>query len=200
VRTIWQRYFPQLVRIAREKLAGTQRRLADEEDVALSALDRFCRAAQRGHFPDLAGRDELWHLLLRIATRRTQDLAQRERRGVAGRVSNASDPDIRGMGKVEDSAAPEGNRIGRAGGAAYGGFDMAQIRDEGPTPEFAAVMAEECRRLLARLDERGLQELAIAKMEGYSNQEIADKHQCSLRTVERRLHLIREIWRDEEPG
>ncbi len=52
-RTLWDRYFPQLVRIARQKLAGQRRRIADEDDVVLSVLDSFFRAAEHGRFPNL---------------------------------------------------------------------------------------------------------------------------------------------------
>ncbi|MHC4406540.1 MAG: ECF-type sigma factor, partial [Planctomycetota bacterium] len=44
---IWDRYFPKLVELARQRLAGQCTRLADEEDVALSALKSFFDAAQR---------------------------------------------------------------------------------------------------------------------------------------------------------
>jgi DNA-directed RNA polymerase specialized sigma24 family protein len=71
-----------------------------------------------------------------------------------------------------------------------------QVLDDAPTPEFAALMAEQCRFLLQRLDDPGLQSLAIAKMEGLTNDEIAVQHSCSVRTVERRLRLIRDIWRE----
>ena len=60
---IWAQCFPQLVLFARDRLRGLPRRAADEEDVALSAMDSFFRAAERGRFPDLADRDGLWRLL-----------------------------------------------------------------------------------------------------------------------------------------
>jgi hypothetical protein len=59
VQPLWQRYFGQLVIRAWQKLRGLPRRAADEEDVALSAFDNFCRAAEEGRFPDLADRDDL---------------------------------------------------------------------------------------------------------------------------------------------
>ena len=40
---LWERYYGRLVGLARQKLRGVPRRAADEEDVALSALDTFCR-------------------------------------------------------------------------------------------------------------------------------------------------------------
>jgi len=45
---IWERYCPRLVGLAREKLHGTDRRMADEEDVALSVFDSFCRGIEQG--------------------------------------------------------------------------------------------------------------------------------------------------------
>jgi DNA-directed RNA polymerase specialized sigma24 family protein len=53
--------------------------------------------------------------------------------------------------------------------------------------------------LLAQLEPE-LQQVALAKMDGYNNDEIARQLDCSIRTIERRLHLIRSIWeRDESP-
>jgi len=40
VQPLWEHYFERLVRLARKKLAGVPRRIADEEDVALSAFHR----------------------------------------------------------------------------------------------------------------------------------------------------------------
>ena len=91
----------------------------------------------------------------------------------------------------------------RGGGRVKSLDDDEMVSDEGlvanivgqePTPEFATMMADECRRLLEKLDDSQLRELAVAKMEGYNNQEIARRLECSLRTVERRLRLIRKEW------
>jgi hypothetical protein len=90
---LWQRYFGQLVARARHKLRRMPRRAADEEDVALSAFDNFCRAAEKGRFPNLTNRDDLWQLLLVLTDRKAIDLARRERRHK------------RGGGKVLDEAA-----------------------------------------------------------------------------------------------
>jgi DNA-directed RNA polymerase specialized sigma24 family protein len=60
------------------------------------------------------------------------------------------------------------------------------------------MMAEECQRLLERLADPGLEALAAAKMEGCTNEEIAQRFRCSVRTIERRLRLIRKKWEDEQ--
>jgi DNA-directed RNA polymerase specialized sigma24 family protein len=177
---IWERYFPQLVRIAREKLRGVPGRMADEEDVALSALDSFCRAAEQGCFPDLADRHGLWRLLFRQTARKAVDLARHERR------------EIRGGGRVRGEATLNGSR------PESGEQGLARVAGDAVSPEFAVMMADQCRRLLGRLDPH-LQTIALAKMEGYGNDEIALRTQRSLRTVERRVQLIRRIWQEEAP-
>src|SRR5262249_49366796 len=77
---LWQSYFQRLHRIARKKLQGTPRRVADEEDVALSAFDSFCRGAEQGRFPQLTDRDDLWRLLVTITARKAYQLALHEGR------------------------------------------------------------------------------------------------------------------------
>ena len=67
------------------------------------------------------------------------------------------------------------------------------LSDE-PTPAFAAEMAEGFQQLLDSLGEDALRQAALLKLEGYSDEEIAAKQQCSLRTVERRLASIRTVW------
>ena len=70
VRSLWERYCDRLVRLARHRLRNTGRRVADEEDVALSAFHSLCLGARRGRFPDLADRDGLWGLLVFITAQK----------------------------------------------------------------------------------------------------------------------------------
>jgi RNA polymerase sigma factor (sigma-70 family) len=75
--------------------------------------------------------------------------------------------------------------------------DLEQILGPEPSPEFAALVAEEFRRLLALLDSVELEAVAVAKLEGCTTAEVAEKVGCAPRTVERRLRLIRAIWSEE---
>ena len=59
-------------------------------------------------------------------------------------------------------------------------------------------LAEECQRLLDALDSPELAQVALWKMEGDANEEIAAKLGCVPRTVERRLRLIRSVWTEAE--
>ena len=63
-----------------------------------------------------------------------------------------------------------------------------------PTPELASQVAEGCRRLLDALGDETLRRVALWKMEGYTNKEVAAKLGVVEETVERKLRRIREIW------
>jgi hypothetical protein len=51
--------------------------------------------------------------------------------------------------------------------------------------------------LLDLLGDKTLRQVAVWKMEGYGNHEIANKLACSLRTVARKLEAIRILWSNE---
>jgi DNA-directed RNA polymerase specialized sigma24 family protein len=71
---------------------------------------------------------------------------------------------------------------------------LDQLVGTEPTPEIALQLAEEAERLLGTLPSSDLVELALLKMEGYTNEEIAQRWQKAERTVERKLRLIRQFW------
>jgi DNA-directed RNA polymerase specialized sigma24 family protein len=169
---LWEQYFCRLTALARKKLRGAPRRAADEEDVALSALDSFCRAAERGRFPCLNDRDDLWRLLVVITARK----ASRLRRD-AGRQKRGG-----GVARVSDTPGAADEQV------------LGEVISREPTPEFAAEVADECRRLLALLDDRELEELALARMEGYTVEEIAQRLGYVVRSIKRKLQRIRSIW------
>jgi DNA-directed RNA polymerase specialized sigma24 family protein len=172
VQRLWERYFAGLVRLARARLRGAPRAAEDEEDVALSAFESFHAAATRGRFPRLDDRDDLWRVLVTVTERKAADLRQRQ-----GRQK-------RGGGRVADEADVAGSGAGL--------FD--RVAGAAPTPEFAALVAEEYRRRLDALPDETLRRVAVLKMEGYTNQEVADRLGCSLRSVVRKLDMIRRTW------
>ena len=72
-RHLWQRYYRELVELARARLSTTPRRVSDEEDVALSVLRCLFEGAARGQFAALVNRHELWQLLATITGRKVID-------------------------------------------------------------------------------------------------------------------------------
>src|SRR5262249_32292074 len=151
VQKLWEDYFPRLVRLARKRLHGIHRQAADEEDVALSAFDSFCRGAEEGRFARLADRDDLWQLLVVIAARKAANLVKYESRKK------------RGGKKVQHVSALA--RDGSSGEVPT----FVQLISRDPDPAFAAQVADEYRALLQRLGNAELRTVAMLKMQGYTN-------------------------------
>ena len=78
-----------------------------------------------------------------------------------------------------------------------GDQDFTQLLSREPTPEEVAEVADECRRLLDLLEEPELRQIALWKVEGYTNEEIATRLDCVPRTVERKVGRIRLLWKHE---
>jgi DNA-directed RNA polymerase specialized sigma24 family protein len=182
VERLWNRYFERLVRLAGSRLPGHARRAVDEEDIALSAFRSFCGRAEKGQFPDLADRDDLWRLLAAITARKVIGVIRHQTR------------QKRGGGHVLGESAFVGDD-----GDGGGGDGMAQLLAADPTPEDAAQFADDCDRLLERLGDDTLRRIALRKLEGYSSAEIAAELGTSARTVDRKLNLIRALWDREAP-
>jgi DNA-directed RNA polymerase specialized sigma24 family protein len=135
------------------------------------------RPTKRGY--GLIDRKDLWNLLATITLRKVVHLVRdegREKRGRSRRAAAATGPDS--------------------------DLDLLQqIVSVEPTPEIATQLVEEAEHLLGRLPNKELVELALLKMEGYTNAEIAERWQKAERTVERKLNVIRQLWLPcERPG
>jgi DNA-directed RNA polymerase specialized sigma24 family protein len=89
---------------------------------------------------------------------------------------------VRGESVFEYRDAPEAAR------------GLEQVMGEEPTPALACMLAENCRNLLDQLDDESLRSVALFKMEGYSNEQIARELRVTVRTVERKLRRIRARW------
>jgi RNA polymerase sigma factor (sigma-70 family) len=172
-RLIWQRYLRDLLELARNNLNKRIRRREDEEDVLQSMYKSFCLRQQRGEF-DLASRDALWKLLVTITLRKARNAAKkqlREKRDV-GREQTISDRD--------DGESDE--------------WVLEQMDASGPSPAEAAVLNEALERRLEALADPELRQIAMLRLEGYTNREIADQFDCTERSIERRMERIRNKW------
>ena len=169
IQELWERYFPRLVGLARKTLAGRPQRVADADDAAQSAFASFCQRVGKGQFSDLLKRDDLWNLLGTITVRKSMQQARRE--GAEKRGGGA----ILGEDALRDSA---GQRA-----------CLEDLAAQLPAQDFDLT----CEELLAPLDEE-LRQIALLRLMGYRNREIADELNCTERKVERKLHLVRLKW------
>ncbi len=176
---LWVRYFRRLMGLAKLKLGDTPRAAADEEDVAINALHSFFSGVPQGRFPKLHDRNSLWPLLAKITAHKAID---QRRQSQAKKY---------GAGKVRGHSAIFGTEDGPPD------WSDALLDDE-LRPDFLVAMAERCQRLMGRLRDDQMREIARRKLEGYNNAEIAKELDVVERTIERRLGMIRDYWAKEE--
>ena len=173
VRLIWDRYFRDLLTLARNNLDKRIRLRMSAEDVAQSMFKSFCLRQERGEF-DLTGRDELWRLLVTITIRKARNAAKAQRR---------EKRDI-----AREQTLSGGDEAGSAG------WLLEQMEAADPSPLEAVVLNEALERRLQVLANPELRQIALWRLEGHSNREIAGRLDCTERSVERKLGRIRSLW------
>jgi len=154
---LWNRYYRRLVGLARKKLRDSPRRVADEEDVALSTFNGFCRSAEEGRFPSLDDRDDLWQVLVMLTARKAANQIKHLRRAKRGGGN------VRGESVFMTCESDEERRA------------IDQVVGASPSADFAGRLTIEFRELFEQLGDESLQALAAGKMQGYTN------HSSSLR-------------------
>jgi DNA-directed RNA polymerase specialized sigma24 family protein len=171
---LWDAYSRRVVGLAWARLKNAPRRAADEEDVTVSTFKSLFLGAKNGRFARLLDRDDLWQLLVVITIRKCCNLSNRERR------------QVRGGGRVRPLSEL----------AEWGADDLAAAE---PSPALAAQITDEFRHLLDLLRDESLRSVALLKLEGYTNTEIAAKLGCVRFTIDRKLRAIRQLWKGSEP-
>jgi DNA-directed RNA polymerase specialized sigma24 family protein len=173
---LWRRYRPELLDVARRLLTPSHRKAADESDIAAGVLNSLWRGAQAGRFETLATRDELWGLLVVLTRQKAVSqmrLEWRTKRG-GGRVRAEAD-----LGTREQD------------------FRMEDLADDAPAPELMAMLSEEHERLMNLLRDDDLRLVGALRLLGHSHQEIAEVLGVTVRTVSRKVSLIRATWERE---
>ena len=181
IAVLWNHYYPALASFAEKRLAalGVQQRVFNGDDVAASALASFFKAVQRERFPDLNSEEGLFRLLKRITIRKVIDRKRQSQTLKAGS----------GQLRGESAFGSNSNSVTA--------FGIEGVQGDTPSPEWIAMMEEECQGLFAMLGDVELQTIACLRLEGYNNAEIASQRGYSVATVERRLKIIRARWSSE---
>lgn len=176
---LWEEYFEKMVWLARQKLEGANRTSADEEDVALSAFKSFCLGVREGRFSQLRDAHNLWPLLMAITINKSIDLIRHQNRQKRGESDGA------------ENATPQRHEV-----------TFNEVISSDPSPAMVAELTDQLDQLLLRLDATGdaaLRQIAVLKLDGFSNVEIAERVGCVRRSVERKLQIIASLWMGE-PG
>ena len=176
IRGLWERYFARLVALASKNLGNAPRRVLDEEDVALSVFDDLVEGAAQGRFTEMTDRQDLWILLVVMVKQKAIDQIRYHSRKKRG------GDQVRGESVFDEHNTEDLQR------------GLEKVVSEEPTPDMLVQMREECQRLLQQLPKEIMRTIALRRMAGYTNEEISDELGISLRSVERKLQLIRTEW------
>lgn len=171
---LWRSYFARMVDVARKRIQF-EKTAFDEEDAALSAFDVFCSSIKQGKYPNIKDRDELWRLLCQFTIRKVSDRTKYETATKRG----------------------DGRHGERQLKISIDNLDPSNLCALEEQPDLVLMMADECQHLVSLLDDSQLESVALWKLEGLSNEEIAERLNYSRRTVQRMLKLIRKTWEEE---
>lgn len=164
---LWQYLESRLLSLANKRVGFSIS--YDENDVALDAFATLCDGIQKGKY-ELDDRNALWSLLAVITINGARKRARnenRQRRGGNYSKTKRNDQTLKALSSNEHS------------------------------PDVSFFAREECERLLSMLPDDGLKRLVVLKVDGYTNDEIAEIFDCTRRSIQRRLNLVREIWTGE---
>jgi RNA polymerase sigma factor (sigma-70 family) len=154
---VFRRFVHQLIALAARQFDAWIRDQADVENIVLSAYKSFYCRHQQGEY-DLASWEELWALLVMITLHKCtkrRKYLRAARRDVGRQVPLA----------------------GRNDGATW-------LPDRSPTPEEAAILTETLEQLfqaMAPVDRPLVEQILM----GYTAEEVAERLDCSERTVRR---------------
>jgi DNA-directed RNA polymerase specialized sigma24 family protein len=174
---LWERYVGRAVRIAHRRLGGRPRRAADEQDIAQEAFASFFRSVEMGRFPRLDDRNDLWQVLLMLTDRKAKEHLRREL------------ADKRGAGKVRGESVIDGI----SSDSGRGGAGLDNMPDVEPCAESVDDLIRLIETSLSHLPDEGMRQIMLEKLQGYSDMETATRTGLALRTVERKLQIIRRI-------
>ncbi len=167
---LWARFFPRLVGLAKTIL-GNHKIAEDAEDAVQVAFFQFLQCVADGRYDDILRRDDMWRILARFTIMRARRILRREQ------------AQKRGGGKVY--------RESELADSDAGTNHLDALVSSLPTADCDMIFEE----LLNVLD-NDLQEIAMLRLAGYTNMQIKDFQGCSLRSIERRVQLIRSLWND----
>ena len=168
---LWQHISARLRDFARQRLDAETRRRYDEDDAANSAFHSLCRGLADGCM-EAENRDALWGLLAVITSRKIsaqRRFLNRQKRG-------------------------GGNIRGESGFAEFGDAGINAVESNQKTPDVLAEVSESCTQLLSTLPDETMKKIVLLKFQGVTNGEVADRLNCTRRTIERKLERIRRIW------
>lgn len=164
-------YFSRLTGLGRKLLNSGQRRVADEEDLAVQVLASFLTEAAAGELPPLHSRHDVWRLL----SKRLRQRSSNQRRDQSRQK--------RGADRVL------GESVFRSPDGLWNTSGINQLPDN-KLESLAQLHAD----LVDCLNDETLRQLALLLLQGFTIDEISEKLKKSRATIYRKMSLIKDAW------
>ncbi|MCA9187027.1 MAG: sigma-70 family RNA polymerase sigma factor [Pirellulaceae bacterium] len=178
IQVLCDRYYELLANVARQKFGGFPLRVTDEYAVANGVFQEIYERAVRGDLEEIADRQELMALLVRLTKDRVIDEMRRQM------------ADKRGGGRTRgDSVFVSPQHDG-----GHAGFDNFRATIDSPSAR--EIVRENLKQILDRLPDETCRSVLLLRCEGYTNADIADLLDVSVATVERKRRRIRDVMAD----
>lgn len=173
IRKLVERYFGRLRKLSEARIRRGKPIYEDGEDIAIQVLTSVCRKVEKGHFPDLQNRNDLWYLMIFITHRMVID---------RWRSSKNLSHHVPFTGTLEDALETIDH-------------DLDSFLSEDSESDFQILEIVDCwQGMIRQLKDPIAKEVAKLKLEGLSNREIADRLGIVPRTVERKSEIIEQRW------
>ena len=160
-------FYDRLVRFAGKKLSALPPQVADAEGAVVSALRSFFSAMDDGRIQQPDDDNDLWRLLATFTARKA----------------------VRQL-RLHFRQRGEADRLVRL-------KDIQQVLSNQPSFEDELMLEEDFDRLLKGLGDETLQEIVTLRLAGWDTTEIANKIGIHVRSVQRKLQLIRTRWLEQ---
>ena len=175
---LWPFYLQRLTAMISQKLEHSRTEVSDEEDVLIDTCEVCFRKIREGVYPNVSSRHDLWRLLTKIASRKSIDQIRRSRKGV-------------------DRLRAEPTQTIHRNDTSFEVSYIDNVPGAEPTPEFAAMVADESRYRLSQLPVKMVPVVKL-RMQGFTLKEISEQTDVSLPTVQRYLSFVREAWTQDD--
>jgi RNA polymerase sigma factor (sigma-70 family) len=205
VRVVLDRYLDRLEVYARRMLHrfGASCAVEDEQDLAHEAILIVVAGIRRRKYKDLRDRQALTRLLLTITRRLALKLKRyqttRRRTGRTSRRMSRTEPaapgdlasrsEAPGRATAADRSDGAGPRAGRHRAWRVEN-DLAQVPDRARNPEEVLAISEEMRAVFDLLEDERDRDILRLKLEDYTHAEIAERLDCSKRTISLRFQRV----------
>ena len=165
---LWDRVSPRIQVLSRRLIQrfGADA-IYDEEDITVCVFSSLFSGLQTQQFPNLLDSEGLWKLMTLMTVRKVRDYTKQRQ-------------------AIKRNSGSEGDETSSGG--------IERCADEQQEPSFDVMMADQCRMMLNQLDDPILEQVVLLRLDGYTNDEIAELLQYSRRSIQRMLKLVKDMW------